>query len=231
MDFHKKRIVAGRLSINPDDSNFQGVKRPKFWCRQFGFSRRWPESGSFGSFLGPRGPKWNIHFLHLTQKERCTGRAECIQVTLFPHDCWVFEAKMRLGPVSGVPGPKSVLGNARKQPKATERNCATGPFMHESGKLEVSCETGKGAHSVLHGIALHCIVLHGILLYLIICFWYCIDYTVLCSNTPANYRVVHLVILFTTFTCKSGKSHNVDGISGITNYKFPFSEINTNIQI
>ena len=49
-------------------------------------------------------------------------------------------------------------------------------------------------------MVLYCIVLHGIVLHLIICHGialYCIDYTVLCSQfgAPANYRVVHLVIL------------------------------------
>ena len=59
---------------------FQGVERAKFRCRRshlFGFSRRWPESGRFGRFSGPRGPKWRIHLLTLTQKERRGGRPEC----------------------------------------------------------------------------------------------------------------------------------------------------------
>ena len=79
---------------------FQGVRRPKFRCgrsRQFDFSRCPPETGRFGRFLGPRGPKWNIHFFQFTQKERCAGRAECTQVTLFPYNCWVFEEKTRFG--------------------------------------------------------------------------------------------------------------------------------------
>ena len=108
---------------------------PKFWCgcsRQFEFSRCTPETGRFGRFSGPGGPKWNIHFLHLTQKERCTGQAECTQGTLFPYEYWVFEEKTRFGPVSGLPGPKRVSGNCRKWQKATGRNCVAGPFMHES---------------------------------------------------------------------------------------------------
>ena len=91
-----------------------------------------PASGHFGRFSGPRGPKWSVHFWHLTQKERCTGEAECTQVTLFPYEYWVFEEKTRFGPVSGLPGPKRVSGNCRKWPKATGRNCVAGPFMHES---------------------------------------------------------------------------------------------------
>ena len=75
---------------------------------------------------------WSVHFLMLTQKERCTGWATCTQVTLFPYEYWVFEEKMRFGPVSGLPGPKRVSGNCRKWPKATGRNCVAGPFMHES---------------------------------------------------------------------------------------------------
>ena len=42
---------------------FQGVERAKFRCRRshlFGFSRRWPESGRFGRFSGPRGPKCSL---------------------------------------------------------------------------------------------------------------------------------------------------------------------------
>ena len=92
--------------------------------------------GPFRPFFGPQGPKWNIHFLHLTQKERRAGRPECTQVTLFPYNCWVSAAKTRFGPVSGVPGPKRVLGNGRNRPKATGRNYAAGPFMQESGKLQ-----------------------------------------------------------------------------------------------
>jgi hypothetical protein len=96
---------------------FQGVERAKFRCRRshlFGFSRRWPESGRFGRFSGPRGPKWKTHLLTLTQKERRGGRPECTQVTLFPYNYWVSAAKTRFGPVSGVPGPKRVLGNGRR---------------------------------------------------------------------------------------------------------------------
>ena len=97
---------------------FQGVRRPKFRCgrsRQFDFSRCPPETGRYGRFSAP---KWDIHFWYLTQKERCTGQADCTQVTLFPYKYWVFEEKVRLGPVSGLPGPKRVLGNCRKWPKA-----------------------------------------------------------------------------------------------------------------
>ena len=62
----------------------------------------------------------------LTQKERRGGRPECTQVTLFPYNYWVSAAKTRFGPVSGVPGPKRVLGNGRNRPKATGRNYAAG---------------------------------------------------------------------------------------------------------
>ena len=85
-----------------------------------------------GRFSGPRGPIWRYHFWYLTQKERCTGKAECNQVTLFPYKYWVFEEKTRFGPVSGHLGPKRVSGNCRKWPKATGRNCVAEPFMHES---------------------------------------------------------------------------------------------------
>ena len=51
--------------------------------------------GLFRPFLGP---KWNTHFLHATQKERCTERAECTQVTLFPCEYWVFEERCDFGP-------------------------------------------------------------------------------------------------------------------------------------
>ena len=136
-DFRRKWAVAGPFFHQ--FGRFQGVKRPKFRCRRsrrFGFSRRWPETGRFGRFSGPRGPKWNIHFLHLTQKEQRAGRAGCTQVTLFPYNCWVRKEKTRFGPVSGVPGPKRVLGNGEKRSKATGRNYAAGPFIHESGKLQ-----------------------------------------------------------------------------------------------
>ena len=132
-DVRQKWAVAGPFFHQ--SGPFQGVRRPKFRCgrsRQFDFSRCTPETGRFGRFSGPRGPKWRIHFLHLTQKERCTGQAECTQGTLFPYKYWVFEEKMRFGPVSGLPGPKRVSGNCRKWPKATGRNCVAGPFMHES---------------------------------------------------------------------------------------------------
>ena len=91
------------------------------------------------SVFSANGPKravfwvlWNAHFLMLTQKERCARRAECTQVTLFPHDCWFFEAKMRFRPVSGVPG---------KRPKATGRNYAAGPFMQEFWKTPLGGTT------------------------------------------------------------------------------------------
>ena len=89
-DFRRKWAVAGPFFHQ--SGRFQGVRRPKFRCgrsHQFDFSRCTPETGRFGRFSGPSGAKWNIHFLHLTQKERCTGRAECTQVTLFSYDCWV----------------------------------------------------------------------------------------------------------------------------------------------
>ena len=132
-DFRQKWAVAGPFFHQ--SGRFQGVRRPKFRCgrsRQFDFSRCPPETGHFGRFSGPRGPKWRIHFWYLTQKEQCTGQAECTQVTLFPYKYWVFEEKTRFGPVSGLPGPKRVSGNCRKWPKATGRNCVAGPFMHES---------------------------------------------------------------------------------------------------
>merc|ERR1711894_380085 len=132
-DFRRKWAVAGPFFHQ--SGRFQGVRRPKFWCgrsRQFDFYRCPPETGRFGRFSGPRGPKWSVHFWYLTQKERCTGQAECTQGTLFPYKYWVFEEKMRFGPVSGLPGPKRVSGNCRKWPKATGRNCVAGPFMHES---------------------------------------------------------------------------------------------------
>ena len=74
IDFRQKWAVAGPFFNQ--SGQFQGVKRPKFRCRrsrQFDFSRCPPETGRFGRFSGPRGPKWSVHFLLLTQKERCTG--------------------------------------------------------------------------------------------------------------------------------------------------------------
>ena len=118
--FGKKRVVAGPF-MNQSEK-FQRVKRPKFrWphSRQFGFSRLWPETGRFGRFSGPRGPKWDIHFLTLTQKERRAGRARCTQATLFPYDCGGLRAKTPFGPVSGAHGPKRVSGNGQKRPSAT----------------------------------------------------------------------------------------------------------------
>ena len=53
-----------------------------------------PSMAQSGRFLGPRVPKWTFHFLHLTQKERCVGRAKCTQVTLFPHNYWVFKLSL-----------------------------------------------------------------------------------------------------------------------------------------
>ena len=132
-DFRRKTGRSGPFFHQ--SGRFQGVERAKFRCRRshlFGFSRRWPESGRFGRFSGPRGPKWKTHLLTLTQKERRGGRPECTQVTLFPYNCWVSAAKTRFGPVSGVRGPKRVLGNGRKWPKATGRDCAAGPFMPKS---------------------------------------------------------------------------------------------------
>ena len=54
----KKRVVAGPF-MNQSEK-FQRVKRPKFrWrrSRRFSISRWWPETGRFGRFSGPRGPK------------------------------------------------------------------------------------------------------------------------------------------------------------------------------
>ena len=118
---------------------FQRVKRSKFrWrrSRRFGFSRRWPETGCFGRFSGPRGPKWVLHFLTLTQKERRAGRAGCTQATLFPYDCGVSSAKTPFGPVSGAHGPKRVTGNGRKWPSATGRKAVAGPCMNQSEKFQ-----------------------------------------------------------------------------------------------
>ena len=73
-DFRRKWAVAGPFFHQ--SGQFQGVRRPKFRCgrsRQFDFSRCPPETGRFGRFSGPRGPKWSVHFWYLTQKERCTG--------------------------------------------------------------------------------------------------------------------------------------------------------------
>ena len=98
--------------------------------------RFFPPMARFRPFSGPRGRKLRFHFCYLTQKERCAGRFVYTQVTLFPYNCWVSAAKTRFGPVSGVPGPKRVLGNGRNRPKATGRNYAAGPFLQESGKLQ-----------------------------------------------------------------------------------------------
>ena len=116
----EKRVMAGPF-MNQSEK-FQRVKRPKFrWrrSRRFGFSHRWPETGRFGRFSGPKGPKWDIHFWTLTQKERRAGRARCTQATLFPYDCGGLRAKTRFEPVSGAHGPKRVSGNGQKRPSAT----------------------------------------------------------------------------------------------------------------
>ena len=105
-DFRRKTGRSGPFFHQ--SGRFQGVERAKFRCRRsrlFGFSRRWPESGRFGRFSGPRGPKWSVHFLHLTQKKRRASPAGCTQGTLFPYNCWVSRAKIRFGPVWGVPAP------------------------------------------------------------------------------------------------------------------------------
>ena len=60
-----------------------------------------------------RGPKWSVHFLHMTQKERCADWAECTLVTLFPYMIDGFEERKR-NSGSGVPGPKRVLENSRR---------------------------------------------------------------------------------------------------------------------
>ena len=132
-DFRRKMGYRG--AVFSSIRTIPWVKQPKFRCgrsHHFGFSRRMPKTGRFGRFSGPMGPKWSIHFSYFTQKQRCTGRTECTQVTLFPFKYWVFEEKMQFGPVSGLPGPKLVSGNCRKWPKATGRNCVAEPFMHES---------------------------------------------------------------------------------------------------
>ena len=59
-------------------------------------------NGAFRPFFRPQGAKWKNHCWYLIQTERCTGRAECTQVTLFPYKCWVFEEKTRFG------GPQAV---------------------------------------------------------------------------------------------------------------------------
>ena len=55
-DFRRKPGRSGPFFHQ--SGRFQGVERAKFRCRRsrlFGFSRRWPESGRFGRFSGPRG--------------------------------------------------------------------------------------------------------------------------------------------------------------------------------
>ena len=62
-DFRRKTGRSGPFFHQ--SGRFQGVERAKFRCRRshlFGFSRRWPESGRFGRFSGPRGPTWRFHF-------------------------------------------------------------------------------------------------------------------------------------------------------------------------
>ena len=51
---------------------------------------------------------------------------------------------------------------------------------------------------VLHVISLYCMVLHGIVLYCIVFVFFARYRTVMyrCYSAPANYRVVHLVILY-----------------------------------
>ena len=64
-------------------------KRPKFRCRRrrrFGFFRWWPKTGRFGCFSGSRGSKWDVHFLMLSQKERCAGWSEWTKLILFQYD-------------------------------------------------------------------------------------------------------------------------------------------------
>ena len=97
-----------------------GLKVRWLRSRQFGFSRRWPETGRFGCFSDPRGSKWTNH-LTSTQKERCTGRDESTQVIIV---------------IVIVIGLKRVLANGRNRSKATGRNYAAGSFMQESGQLQ-----------------------------------------------------------------------------------------------
>ena len=74
-DFRQKWAVAGPFFHQ--SGQFQGVRRPKFRCgrsRQFDFFRCTPETGRFGRFSGPRGPKEN--FVHLTHPGRQGGHSE-----------------------------------------------------------------------------------------------------------------------------------------------------------
>ena len=101
---------------------FQGVRRPKFQCgrsRQFDFSRCTPETGRFGRFSGPRGPKCSVHFLHLTQKERCTGQAECTQVIFSHINIGSLKKKCNSGPFR-APRAETRFG---KLPKMVEGHC------------------------------------------------------------------------------------------------------------
>ena len=68
-------------------------------------------------FLGPRGPKWRFHFWYLTQKEQRAGRAGCIQVTLFPYNCWVRKEKNAIRARFGGPRAETRFG---KRPKTIE---------------------------------------------------------------------------------------------------------------
>ena len=77
-----------------------------------------------------------VYLAHVSWEGSFLEKTLGTQVTLFPYNCWVSAAKTRFGPVSGVPGPKRVLGNGQNRPKATGRNYAAGPFLQESGKLQ-----------------------------------------------------------------------------------------------
>ena len=83
----EKQAVARKRKELPDIGGCQND-------RNFGaiadvdsvFFRWWPKTGCFGRFSGSRGSKWDVHFLMLTQKERCAGWSERTKLILFQYD-------------------------------------------------------------------------------------------------------------------------------------------------
>ena len=101
-DFRRKTGRSGPFFHQ--SGRFQGVERAKFRCRRsrlFGFSRRWPESGRFGRFSGPRGPKWRFHFLQPS----------------IPFFTWVAPK----GPFWPIFGPRGVQGRSENANLAATR--------------------------------------------------------------------------------------------------------------
>ena len=84
---------------------FQGVKRPKFWCRQFGFSRRPPETRRYGRFSGSREANYRVVHLvilviltiaNMFVRMCCSGlpRGGCYEASESPKHCQTLPGKL-----------------------------------------------------------------------------------------------------------------------------------------